>query len=204
MYAKVNPCMPPESPNKAQLRQLWRTSYPKSDVRSEASQSICVKLAEALRTVDGPIMAFLAMNDEPDLDPLLAIWLKECRRIWAPQVNWTEKTMAPAELLTPLPGSDPNGKQGPRAPNGPVRPHGEPAVVLVPGVAFTASGSRLGRGGGFYDRFLSTLPRAIPRIGVAFSSQVHQVLPTERHDQPISHLLTDSGWIGSVPCLEQH
>ena len=56
-------------------------------------------------------------------------------------------------------------------------------VVLVPGMAFDGDGNRLGRGKGYYDRFLKTL--AVPRpqlIGVCFDFQKVEVVPTESTD----------------------
>lgn len=58
---------------------------------------------------------------------------------------------------------------------------GEGVVVVVPGMAFTRSGDRLGRGRGFYDRALGELERA-KRIGVCYSCQVLESLPVEEHD----------------------
>ena len=195
--------MPPESPSKPELRQLSRSSLPCPEARRQASHEICVSLAKSLQSFDGSIMAFLAMQDEPDLDPLISTWLHESRTVLAPLVQWAERTMTPVELKDPLPQADPNPKAKPREPNGGVVSQGPPAVVLVPGMAFTAEGSRLGRGGGFYDRFLRTLPKSSLRIGVCFSAQIMPVLPTERHDEPVSFLLTEAGWIGSPPCQEQ-
>ena len=195
--------MPPKLPSKPELRQLWRSSFPSCKERQKASHEICNTLAKSLQTIDGTIMAFLAMRDEPDLDPLITRWLSESRTVLAPLVQWSEGTMAPAELKAPLPEANPNPKAKPREPNGALMSQSPPAVVLVPGVAFTAEGSRLGRGGGFYDRFLRTLPKSTLRIGVGFSPQVVQVLPTERHDETVSFLLTETGWIGSPPCQEQ-
>ena len=53
-------------------------------------------------------------------------------------------------------------------------------LVLVPGVAFTKTGLRLGRGKGYYDRFLSGLHAST--LGVAFACQVVEELPVEGHD----------------------
>jgi 5,10-methenyltetrahydrofolate synthetase len=68
------------------------------------------------------------------------------------------------------------------------------AVVLVPGLAFTREGDRLGRGMGFYDRFLSRYPHAL-RLGIAFEEQVASSLPIDPWDLPIDALLTDGGTI---------
>ena len=64
------------------------------------------------------------------------------------------------------------------------------AAILVPGLAFTKEGARLGRGVGFYDRYLAKHPEAL-RIGVAFEEQVTQKIPTEAWDERLDILLTD-------------
>lgn len=62
-----------------------------------------------------------------------------------------------------------------------VRPH-EIDVVVVPGVAFTESGARMGRGKGFYDRYLSQKEFRGLKIGVCYSEQIVGELPVEPHD----------------------
>ena len=64
-------------------------------------------------------------------------------------------------------------------------------AVVVPGVAFDLDGGRLGRGGGHYDRLLATLDDDTTRIGVAFSSQVVPVVPSDEHDQPVDIVVTE-------------
>jgi 5-formyltetrahydrofolate cyclo-ligase len=68
------------------------------------------------------------------------------------------------------------------------------SLVLVPGLGFAAGGTRLGRGGGYYDRWLAHLPSSTPTIGIAFSLQICPSLPTLNHDQKVDFLLTESGW----------
>lgn len=65
-------------------------------------------------------------------------------------------------------------------------------VVLVPGLAFSPRGGRLGKGAGHYDRFLGTSPTAI-RVGVTADALVVEGLPTESHDIEMTHLATESG-----------
>lgn len=56
-------------------------------------------------------------------------------------------------------------------------------LIIVPGMAFTDDGKRLGRGGGYYDRFLCRLDmRPIYRIGVCYPCQLMNELPVESHD----------------------
>ena len=67
------------------------------------------------------------------------------------------------------------------------------AAVLTPGLAFGPDGERLGRGGGYYDRFLVTVPEGAARIGVTVSALVVEGLPTDSHDVPMTHLATETG-----------
>jgi len=73
----------------------------------------------------------------------------------------------------------------------PLCPIDDIGVILVPGLAFTLRGERLGRGAGFYDRFLPVAPRAL-RVGIAFDLQILPKLPTEAHDLPVDMILTDT------------
>jgi 5-formyltetrahydrofolate cyclo-ligase len=63
--------------------------------------------------------------------------------------------------------------------------------VVMPGVAFSQDGLRLGRGGGYYDSTLVRMPRAA-RIGVAFDVQVLPALPREPHDAPLDAVVTEA------------
>jgi 5-formyltetrahydrofolate cyclo-ligase len=71
-----------------------------------------------------------------------------------------------------------------------------PDLVLVPGLAFDRAGHRLGRGGGFYDRFLETLPSPRPTLcGVCFSCQIVPAVPREAHDARVDFVLTEEGLV---------
>lgn len=71
----------------------------------------------------------------------------------------------------------------------------DPEIVIVPLVAFTRDGGRLGYGGGFYDRTLERLraQRATLAIGFAFSAQEADELPLEPTDQPLNMIVTEAG-----------
>jgi 5-formyltetrahydrofolate cyclo-ligase len=70
-------------------------------------------------------------------------------------------------------------------------------VVVVPGLAFDERGGRLGYGGGYYDRLLSTIPKAY-RVGVCFANQVVRHLPTTRLDVPMDCVVTEEA-VKSLP-----
>ncbi len=69
-------------------------------------------------------------------------------------------------------------------------------VFLVPGVAFTPSGHRLGRGGGYYDKLLEQFPQTT-KIGICHDFQVVSSLPTEDHDISMDYVFTNINYYKS-------
>lgn len=69
----------------------------------------------------------------------------------------------------------------------------EGGIVLVPVVAWDTAGRRLGRGAGFYDRFLAGIPDTLLRIGLAFDFQRHERLPSEAWDRRLDMVVSESG-----------
>ncbi len=67
------------------------------------------------------------------------------------------------------------------------------SVVLVPALAVDRDGTRLGRGGGYYDRALVRVPRDTAVWAVLFDDEVVPSLPSETHDRPVSGVATPSG-----------
>jgi 5-formyltetrahydrofolate cyclo-ligase len=65
-------------------------------------------------------------------------------------------------------------------------------AVLMPGVAFSLDGLRLGRGGGYYDATLKQIPVRALRIGLGFDVQVVPSLPREPHDVPLDVVVTEA------------
>ena len=72
-----------------------------------------------------------------------------------------------------------------------------PDVVIVPGLAFTALGDRLGQGGGWYDRFLPNVRGTCTAIGVCFDPQLVGSLPVEVHDVRLDLVVTESGQVST-------
>jgi 5-formyltetrahydrofolate cyclo-ligase len=62
----------------------------------------------------------------------------------------------------------------------------------VPGLAFDASGHRLGRGGGYYDRLLPLLHPGTPKWALALEEQIVTEVPVETHDERVTGVLTAS------------
>lgn len=84
-------------------------------------------------------------------------------------------------------------------PSAPLVDPGDIDVLLLPGLAFSISGQRLGRGSGYFDELLSRTPRSLPRVGVAPEAVIVDELPTEPHDIAVDHLVTEIGLRAVVP-----
>lgn len=70
-------------------------------------------------------------------------------------------------------------------------PYEDMDLVLVPGLGFDKDGNRLGRGKGYYDRFLKKLPKNALTIGLCFDFQIQESVPTLPHDIPVHMLLSN-------------
>ena len=66
-------------------------------------------------------------------------------------------------------------------------------VCIVPALAFTPKGERLGQGGGYYDRFLEQYPE-LRTIGITYHAILQEKLPCEQHDIPVKVVITDESW----------
>ena len=75
-----------------------------------------------------------------------------------------------------------------------VRPQ-DVSVWIVPGLAFTEDGKRLGYGGGWYDRLLAATAGNALKIGVAHAFQLVDDLPSEQHDILLDRVVS-AGLIG--------
>jgi 5-formyltetrahydrofolate cyclo-ligase len=68
---------------------------------------------------------------------------------------------------------------------------GDIDLIIVPGVAFDAKGRRLGRGGGYYDRFIKKQTHAV-LVGVGYDFQLVDEVPAARHDQRVHRIILPS------------
>lgn len=64
-------------------------------------------------------------------------------------------------------------------------------LVIMPGAGFDLTGNRIGYGGGFYDRFFVRLNPSVPKIALAFHTQVIEQVPVDKHDSKITILVTE-------------
>ena len=80
----------------------------------------------------------------------------------------------------------------------PTAPDGAPVVeperldfILVPGLGFDPEGRRLGRGGGYYDRYLSRVAEGTAKVGVCRQAQFLDAVPSQAHDQTVDWVVTE-------------
>jgi 5-formyltetrahydrofolate cyclo-ligase len=162
--------------------------------RADVSRAIVAqlrRLPELAAVPDGArprnLLAYVAEHDEVDLTALLTDPPGGARTL-LPRVDDGLLVAVPHEHGAPLvPGAF-----GILEPVGPAVDPALVDVVIVPAVAFTPDGSRLGRGAGLYDRLLVSLRPDVVLVGVCGEEFVVPELPLEAHDQPVGILVTDA------------
>lgn len=120
------------------------------------------------------VMAFAAMPTEPDTDGLFARIARDGKTLVLPRLR--DGAIEPALVGDGFT----SGQFGIREPSGDAVDPTSIDLVIVPGVAFTRGGARLGHGRAYYDRFLRGL-RA-DKIGACFDEQIVDDLPMDAHD----------------------
>ncbi|MFH1245848.1 MAG: 5-formyltetrahydrofolate cyclo-ligase [Candidatus Omnitrophota bacterium] len=138
------------------------------------------------------VMFYIAKDKEVETQFMIDGAKKLGKKIAVPAVLTEEKRMT-AALVGDLGKELCLGPYGVLQPKpGSIReiPHEKIDLVIVPGIAFDKQGIRVGRGAGYYDRFLAGLPCAVPRIGLAFSFQVLDSLPALSHDIPVTQVIS--------------
>ena len=160
-------------------------------LKKQSSIAVCDRLMSLASVMHADsIFAYLPLLDEVDLRPAISLWIHESRTVSIPIVSWDEREMR-CGLITSLDDNDlietRHGIMEPRTQH--TLSNDCIDAILVPGVGFDAQGGRLGRGGGFYDRFLaSTRPPIV--IGICFDEQILDSVPREAHDQPMTVIVT--------------
>ena len=138
------------------------------------------------------VMGFLPLPDEPDTLPLLAKLIRMGKTVCVPHTLVKERRMFPVHLRV-IAGLT-AGECG--IPEPASQEPCDPAsidLLLIPARAFDKEGNRLGRGGGFYDRFLAhDAPRGV-RCGIGFSCQLLDSVPHTDTDVPMDIIVTDAG-----------
>jgi len=186
--------------DKTELRRAMkaRRKALAADEKAATDAAICEKL-KARRDIGemadpsdfgSSLAVYLASPDEINIDPYIAYMLHAGVEVVAPRWNGATYELAKLKEL-----DEKNLRRGPMGIREPVDSDiVEPKNVyawIIPGLAFTRGGKRLGYGGGWYDRFLASAPKGAVKIGVAYSFQIVDDLPAEQHDIPLTDVVDD-------------
>lgn len=189
-----SPDPPTDAKQKIRRAALVRRKSLTPQERDAWSSAICRQILplEGFRNAR-TVMVYLADGQEPDLEQVMQAALASGVAIAAPRIDWKAKSIIPCRVRSPatdiVPGL--HGLTEPAPHCSPVPP-GSIDLILVPGVAFDTAGNRLGRGGGFYDRFLALGELRALRVGVAFDFQIVPDVPAQAHDACMDLIVTPS------------
>lgn len=141
------------------------------------------------------VMIYMHFRSEVRTDELISGLYAMDKRICIPLTRPEESRLLAVRILDPArdvaPGYCGIPEPAPGLLAGFLQTPADIDVVIVPGAVFDQSGARLGYGGGYYDRFLSSdAPRAV-RIALAFGLQVVDRVPVESHDQRMDMVVTE-------------
>ena len=165
--------------------------------RAAASIAIAERVAAMAETADaGSAMVFWSFGSEVDTAPLLERWGTEGKTIALPRIegsNIVPVTFVPGDPIaeTSFGAMEPAG--------GRMLEPAELDLVIVPGVAFDRSGSRLGYGAGYYDRLLPRTREGVLAIAIAFALQVVPEVPTGGTDRRVDAIITEAEVIRCGP-----
>ena len=179
---------------KAAVRQTILARRDAVDVASQLrdSQTITQKLCAlpAYRAAN-VVAAYASFGSELDTAEFLACILTDGKQLLLPRINPAQRALELRQVVD-LGADLVSGVWGIREPAEPcpILSLTQVEFMLVPGVAFTADGARLGYGGGFYDRLLTSLDRRTARIAAAFQLQMVDQLPEGPHDQRVDQVVT--------------
>ncbi len=138
----------------------------------------------------GSILVYVSFGNEVETGPLIRHALKDGKRIFAAKVRVSDKKIH-IYRIQDFKKDLRRGAFGIMEPK--CRQQGKASeldLVLVPGLGFDRKGRRLGRGEGYFDRFLARASRA-KKIGLAFRVQLVPRIPALKHDIPVDKIITD-------------
>ncbi len=161
--------------------------------RHEASVHACNRLMNLdVFTNASIIMLYMPLEFEVDVTSIAVKCFRQGKTVCVPRVDWDRKEMEAVEVTSLDDRIMDCDKHGVRSPKecSPMLPT-MIDLVIVPGRAFDPQGNRLGRGGGYYDRFLNRLKRSATTIGLVFDQQIVDAVPVQPHDLAVDIVVTD-------------
>lgn len=138
------------------------------------------------------VAAYASLGNEPATETLRAALRSRGVRLMLPCLDGDDDLDWALDIGTALVA----GRHGTLEPAGPRLGRTAPAqadVVVVPALAVAADGTRLGRGGGSYDRALARVPHAVSIVALVYRGEVLDRLPSSGHDQSVTAAATPDG-----------
>lgn len=174
---------------KAELRKIMRGRLKalSKEAREKLDQRLCERVLVLPETADAEwIYGYMALSWEPGTKKLLERLLETGKRVALPRVSGADMDFYEIRTLSDLKEGawhilEP-GEHCQKAACG-------DAFMLVPGMAFTEGGDRLGKGGGYYDRFLMKEPEH-RTAALSYEFQLVDELPSEKHDRKVDIIVT--------------
>lgn len=178
---------------KAALRTKVRAALAAMTPQQKAAEStdICAKIIKLdLYERARVVLLFAPLDGEPRIEPVAKHALARGKTLLLPRVNWNERSMVGA-LVQDWPGDLVKDHRGLTVPRDDALVYDASSIhlVVVPGVAFSPTGVRLGRGGGYYDRYLAQIP-IHHRVGVCFRCQRVDEIPLLPHDEVVAEVVS--------------
>lgn len=178
--------------HKAQLRKTIRQTLREiaPPQRSAWSRQITARVLELPEYGRAKaIMVYLSFVTEFQTGDLIDAAIRADKIVCAPKMDWAAWRMYPAVLADK--DDCRTGRSGVKEPTSDQAfPTEQLDLVLVPGLVFDLRGWRLGRGGGFYDRFFSRADLHACTAAAAFDCQIVEELVVDPHDQPVDLIVT--------------
>jgi len=170
---------------RASMRRLRKDLAETSPGASERLATFSIDLPPA-----SPVAIYHAMASELDAEPLALALIEAGRVLCLPVVEQRDAALV---FRRWIPGDplemDAGGCPAPL----PLAEAVVPELILTPLLAFDDAGTRLGQGGGYYDRTFAALPH-VTRVGLAYAGQRAERLPVEPHDIRLHGVLTETGY----------
>lgn len=164
-----------------------------TDEKADMSRAVAEKFLELSEVaVAKVIFGFMPMPDEVDVTLIMQHFLDAGKTVCVPHTMVKQLYMQPVEVRD-LAADFAPGAFGILEPVS--REQVDIAridVALIPGRAFDRRGNRMGRGKGFYDRFVARESFRATRIAAAFDLQVVDEVPVDKYDRPVEIVVTES------------
>lgn len=174
--------------DKKELRRIIREK--KRAMTVEAIEAASCRLGQLFAETEEyknakTIYGYLPYNQEVRTIPMLQKALEDGKKVAVPKVYGDDMKFIYMDDLSAV-SEGYAGIPEPTA-DGPVA-EDKTALVLMPGMAFTKNGDRMGYGGGFYDKFLASEPDH-PTVALCYDFQMVEELPTAEYDIPVDKVL---------------